>query len=257
MQSDSCRYVLLCLTAFLLISARQFAQAAPPESGTFVTLPENGDGVDVYLRKRIELPPGTVVRAWTAVSATHEFVLFVNGKEASRSRYGRVASAFRLAEEVEDLAAFFTPGTNTLAMKVHRWSPGEAAAFLKAEVHLETDEGMVTVPIETDDSWRASPQAAVNWTAKDFNPVDWQPVKTMAAQRRPPRIREVRDTMPAVSLSTGAAVAACPASCSSAAMSNLGGRGRARFRRRSISSNCDENSVKSGSCAPSFGNSCS
>jgi hypothetical protein len=110
------------VTSVALMLAVGPTSAAPPESGTFVTLHEKGDCADVYLHKRIELPPGKIVRAWTAISATHEFVLFVNGQEASRSRYGRVASAFRLAEEIEDLAGFFAPGNNTLAMKVHRWS---------------------------------------------------------------------------------------------------------------------------------------
>ncbi len=197
MRNNLCRRVLTGPILTLLVLAAGVAPGAPPEAGIFVTLPEKEDCVDVYLYKQVKLPPGKILRAWTAISAHHEFVLYVNGKQASRSRYGRVASAFRLAEEIENLADFFRPGTNTLSMKVHRWSPGEASAFLKAEVQMQTDGGPVAVPIVTDDSWRASYEAPPNWTAADFQPAGWQPVKPAALARRlGPRIR--RDRLQAI-----------------------------------------------------------
>ncbi|MBM4034393.1 MAG: hypothetical protein FJ291_21825 [Planctomycetes bacterium] len=165
------------------------ALAAPPAPVPFLTLPEKEGCLDLYLWKQVELPAGKVVRAWTAASATHEFVLYVNGREACRSRYGRVASAFRLAEEIEDLAPFFKPGTNTLAAKAHRWSPGAAQFYLKAEVQVETPDGIVPVAIESDASWLASYDAPAKWNTAGFKPVGWQAPKTQSAHRPGPRIR--------------------------------------------------------------------
>jgi len=185
------RQMVICV---LLVACASFA--APPAPVPFVTLPEKENCLDLYVHKQVEIPAGKIVRAWTATSAFHEFVLYVNGKEACRSRYGRIPSAFRLAEEIEDLAAFFKPGTNTLAMKVHRWSQGAPMAYLKAEVEVETASGVVPVAIETDASWVAAYDAPANWTAADFKPVGWQAPATRSTFRPGPRIR--RDQEPLI-----------------------------------------------------------
>jgi hypothetical protein len=165
------------------------ALAAPPRPATFATLPEKEGCQEIYLQKKVQVPEGKVLRAWTATSAAHEFVLYVNGKEACRSRYGRVASAFRLAEEIEDLAPFFKPGTNTLAMKARRWSTGAPAACLRAEIQVQIGKTVIAVPLVTDDSWVGFYEAPPNWTAADFKAKDWMQVKTIQGNRLPPRIR--------------------------------------------------------------------
>ena len=182
------RYALVQVAAILAL-ATGTALAAPPRQATFATLPEKDGCQEIYLQKKVQLPGGKVLRAWTATSATHEFVLYVNGKEACRSRYGRVASAFRLAEEIEDLAPLFKPGANTLAMKVRRWSPGAPAVHLRAEIQIQTEKGTVAVPLSTDGSWVGAYEAPSNWTAADFRPKDWMPVKTIQGNRQSPRIR--------------------------------------------------------------------
>ena len=178
----------IVLLAMLLL-ATGLALADPPRPVTFIHLPEKENCVEVYLSKEVDLPAGKIVRAWTAINATHEFVLYVNGREASRSRYGRVASNFRLCQEVENLAAFFRPGPNRLAMKVRRWSPGIPAAHLRAEIQIETDRGSVAVPVVTDGSWLGSHQAPADWTAADFRPTGWQAVQTKENMPSGPRIR--------------------------------------------------------------------
>jgi len=180
--------VLCLLVGFSILTARG-GQAAPPDPAIYVALPEKKACVEIYLHKQVELPAGKVLRAWTAAGATHEFVLYINGKEACRTRYGRVASAFRLAEEIEDLAKFFRPGTNNLAIKVRRWSAGAPTVYMKAEVEVRGAEGIVSVPIVTDGSWVGSYDAPANWTAANFKPTGWQAVKTRTAARRGPRIR--------------------------------------------------------------------
>jgi hypothetical protein len=171
-----------------LLAAAGHADAGAPAPAVFASLPEKENCVEVYLHKQADIPKGRIVRAWTALSATHEYVLYVNGKEASRSRYGRVASAFRLAEEIEDLGGLFRPGVNALALKVRRWSPGAPAVHLRSEVQVATAEGVVAVPIATDASWVGSYDAPANWTAADFRPAGWQPVKTTQAEPMRPRI---------------------------------------------------------------------
>jgi len=180
---------LAALAAGFWILAAHVAVAAPPARGTFITLPEKEGCREAHFHKKVELPAGKILRAWTAISATHEFVLYINGREASRSRYGRVASAFRRAEEIENLASFFKSGTNTLALKVRRWSAGAVNVSLKSEVQIETDEGTIAVPIETDASWLGSYEVPSNWASARFSPSGWKRVETKVTHRLWPRIR--------------------------------------------------------------------
>lgn len=185
----TCRREVLCLLVGFSILTARGSLGAPPDTVTYAALPEKDACVEIYLHKQVDLPAGRIVRAWTAAGATHEFVLYVNGKEACRTRYGRVASAFRRAEEIEDLAKFFQTGTNSLAIKVRRWSAGAPDVYMKAEVEIEGDEGNVTVPIVTDGSWVGSYDAPADWAAANFKPTGWQAVKTRPARRMNPRIR--------------------------------------------------------------------
>ena len=163
--------------------------AGPPHPVPFVQLPEKEYCLDTYLYKQIDLPAGKVLRAWTALSATHEYVLYVNSREASRSRYGRVASTFRMAQEIEDLKSFFRPGKNTLAVKVHRWSAGRPTFHLQSEVQVETSTGIVRVPIVTDKTWLGSHEAPADWNTASFKPAGWLPVQVVEATPQSPRIR--------------------------------------------------------------------
>ncbi len=181
--------LVFCLLAGCAVLAACPAVAGPPQPVPFAQLPEKENCVEVYFHKQVDLPAGKILRAWTAVSAQHEYVLYVNGKEASRSRYGRVASNFRLAQEVENLAEFFRPGKNTLTMKVRRWSPGVPAAHLQAEVQIEGTDGVVAVPIVTDASWLGAYEAPADWTAAGFAPAGWQAVTIKDMSPMGPRIR--------------------------------------------------------------------
>jgi len=162
------------------------ALGAPPRPAPFISLPEKEGCVEAAFRQQVEVPAGRIVRAWTAVSAVHEFVLAINGREACRSRYGRVASAFRLAQEVEDLAPFFKAGSNTLELTVRRWSPGVPSAYLRAEVQVETPDGVVPVAIVTDGTW----------TGRYGGSREARPVKVADAAPMAPRIR--RDQEPLI-----------------------------------------------------------
>ncbi|HUT01932.1 MAG TPA: hypothetical protein VM031_05725, partial [Phycisphaerae bacterium] len=158
-----------------------------------MALPEKDQCLTTYFHKQVELPAGKILRAWTAISATHEFVLYVNGREASRSRYGRVASAFRRAEEVEDLAGFFRPGKNTLAVEVRRWSAGAPDVFLRAEVQVQAGGKVVAVPLVTDETWLGSYGPGSTWRTGKLEPARWVPAKTAPARRLTPRIRRDRE----------------------------------------------------------------
>ena len=190
---QSRHFIFSFLIGLILATSPLFASlAAGPSQPVFISLPEKEDSVDIYLYKQVNIPAGKIVRAWTAISASREYVLYINGKEASRSRYGRVAGGFRLAEEVEDLAKFLKPGINTLAMKVHRWTKGIPGVRLEAEVQIETAEGVTTFPIATDASWVGAYTAPKGWTSAGFKPTGWQQVvdKGVPFGRMGPRIRK-------------------------------------------------------------------
>ena len=161
------------------------ALAAPPRPAPFISLPEREGCVEAVFRKQVAIPPGKIVRAWTAVSAIHGFVLTINGREACRSRTGRVASAFRLAQEIENLAPFFRAGSNTLELKVRRWSPGIPSVYLRTEVQIETPAGVTTVPIATDGTWAGRYEGTR----------DELPVKVAEAAPMSPRIRRDQEQL--------------------------------------------------------------
>ena len=155
----------LSIGALLVPAAGLSAQTPAPAqpTATSISLPAKFGSLDSWFYKEIDVPAGKVVRAWAAISAAHEYVLYINGQEASRSRYGRVASAFRLAEELEDLAKFFKPGTrNTLLVKAHVWSMGSLENPMIPSVRMECDlqvegaNGLVSVPVSTDGTWTGS-----------------------------------------------------------------------------------------------------
>jgi hypothetical protein len=152
------------------------AQDAVPAA---ISLPAQFGKIDTYFYKEIELPPGRVRHAWTAISAL-DFVLYVNGQEAARSRFGRVPSSFRVAEEAVDLAPLLRTGRNSLVIRSHLWSmgtrptPATATARVQGEALLE---GGRTVPICTDATWVGSFRAPETWTRADFRPEGWQAVQ--------------------------------------------------------------------------------
>jgi len=60
---------------------------AQPAMGEFIYLEVPEEVSEVYFFQQVQLPPtGKILRAWTAAAATHEFVLYINGREACRSR---------------------------------------------------------------------------------------------------------------------------------------------------------------------------
>ncbi len=187
-----CRHLTLLLAAAIFASsAVAFGQAAPVQPQRITLLPREKDSVDLYFFKEIDIPKGKILRAWAAVDGQHEFVLYINGKEACKSGMGRVASAFRRAEEIVNLAEFLKPGRNTLAAKVHRWNiteDNDPSFILQMEVQVETTGGLVTVPVITDDTWVASHKAPENWTAAAFNAKGWQAVKSIGGVMSGPRI---------------------------------------------------------------------
>jgi len=176
-----------CVLGLVLVAVSGLTAEGPV--GSFIGLPQKDHCRDLFLRKQVVLPEEKVVRAWTAITATHEFVLYVNGREACRSRFGRVPSAFRRAEEVEDLGSFFRPGANTLALHVRRWSEGVPSVFLRADVQYAARTGLPTVSIATDPTWLASRDAPAEWAEADFEPAGWQPVQVVPGDRLRPRIR--------------------------------------------------------------------
>ena len=89
------------LILLLILSSTQVS--AQPGGSVFISLPPKENRVDIYLFKEIEVPEGKVLRAWTIIDAVHEYSLFINGREASRSRLGRVASSWRRCQEIEEL----------------------------------------------------------------------------------------------------------------------------------------------------------
>jgi len=182
--------LIFALIAGLLVPA----SAAPQQQGQpkAIGLPDKENNADIYLYQKVNLPAGKIIRAWTAISAYREFVLYINGKEACRSRYGRVPSIFRSAEEIENLGKFFHGGANTLVMKVRRWSlasKGQPCVRLEAEVQVQTPDGLQAVPIQTDETWVGSYDAPANWKSAGFAPKGWQPVTVTRAGRLGPRIR--------------------------------------------------------------------
>jgi len=184
---------LLVLASLCLASA----YAAEPQIGKFISLPAKENATDLFVRTEIELPAGKIVRAWTAIDAVHDYILYINGQEASRSRMGRFASSWRRCQEIEDLAKYLNPGKNVLAMKVHRWSVGksetpEPRVFLRSEVQIETGQGLTAVPVATDASWVGSHEAPANWTAARSNAAGWQPVMTGDFPQQSPRLYERR-----------------------------------------------------------------
>ncbi len=186
--------VALMLAAFIFSAAT--AAAVP-----FMSLPVEEDKVDVYFYRQVEIPDGKIVRAWSAIDPAYEHVLYINGHEAARSRQGRVSTPFRRAMDIQNLQKHLKPGTNTLAMKVHRWSfgPGPApAVYLQAEVQVETANGVVAVPIIADTDWVGSYSAPSNWTAADFKPEGWQPVTINNSPTTGPRMRLRRDHRKAI-----------------------------------------------------------
>jgi len=184
---------VLCFVCFVI--AIVSASSLSAQNAVSISMPQKFGSLDSWFYKEIDVPAGKIVRAWAAISATHEYVLYINGKEASRSRYGRVASAFRLAEEVEDLAKYFKPGAkNTLLVKAHVWSMGTAENPMVPSVRMECDivvegaSGTVNVPVYTDGTWVGSYTAP---KSVNIPPAGTQPVKASTdpnAGRLSPRI---------------------------------------------------------------------
>lgn len=182
---------LLIAAAVLASSTAAFAQAPAAQPKRITLLPREKDSVDIYLFKEIDLPKGKIVRAWAAIDGQYQFVLYINGKEASKSRMGRIASIFRRAGEIENLAEFFKAGKNTLAVKAHRWSltnDNDPSFILQAEVQIETADGIVKVPVVTDDTWVASHEAPNNWTSARFKARGWKAAKIIGGGLAGPRI---------------------------------------------------------------------
>ena len=166
---------------------------AQPAMGEFIYLSVPEEVSEVYFYRQVELPPGgKSLRAWTAAAATHEFILYINGREACRSRYGRVPSAFRLSEEIEDLAEYFRPGLNRLAVKVRRWSSQPQNSpnfFLQAEVQWADQAGQIQkIQIATDRSWQGWTVPPEGWQQAHFQPHGGQPVRVASMPRPPARI---------------------------------------------------------------------
>ena len=162
--------LLGCLTAASLL----LAQA--PQAAT-IYLPEKENTRDTYFYKQVEIPQGKILRAWTATNVNHEFKLYINGKLASQSKYGRIPSAFRLAEEIDNIGPYLRPGTNTFAVYAHYWSKGSPGLRLESEVQIETAGGVTKLPIVTDNTWSASYEAPDNWNTASFKPQGWEHAK--------------------------------------------------------------------------------
>ncbi len=181
-----------CVSFFVALYVLALHTFAAEATAVRIMLPARAGALDSWFCKDVELPAGKLHHAWTMLSAGHEYVLFVNGKEASRSRYGRVASAFRLAEEVEDLAPFLTPGAvNALCVKAHVWSEGTpetpTVPYVRIEGTVEYEDGR-SVALATDASWAGSCEGPVRGKLR---PAETQPVvadRDPNAGRLPPRM---------------------------------------------------------------------
>jgi hypothetical protein len=168
-----------------------------------ISLPAQFGKMDTYFYKEVELPADKIRQAWTAISA-QDFVLYVNGQEAARSRYGRVPSAFRVAEEAVDLGPLLRAGRNSLAIKSHLWSmgtretPATATVRMQGEARLVSDQGERVVPISTNATWVASFDAPAAWTRADFRPEGWQPVHANTDPNARLAIRIPKDQKPQI-----------------------------------------------------------
>jgi hypothetical protein len=168
--------------AWLIVGNVAFAAQAVNAPPAAISLPPQYGKTETYFFTTLDLPAGRVRQAWTAISAA-DFQLFINGHEAARSRFGRVPSSFRVAEEAVDLGPFLHGGRNTLAIKSRIWSagtsdaPATATVRMQGEVQLQGDRGTTCVAIRTDATWEGSFDAPPAWNRADFNPANWQSVK--------------------------------------------------------------------------------
>lgn len=172
------------LHKILKCSLATILAASLPALGQRISWNPEANRPDLWLRKTIELPPGKILRAWTTVAADHEFVLYVNGREAGRSLYGRVASGFRLREELLNLADSLQAGPNLLAARVHRWSPGPANFRFEGEVQIEAGGELKRFHVLSDATWRGSDREWEGWNRPQFDDTPWSPA-ALVADREP------------------------------------------------------------------------
>ena len=189
------------VAAVVLPASGRGAEGPPPEPAAApISLADGKGALDAFFFREIDLPAGKIRHAWAMISARHEYVLWIGGAEASRSRYGRVASAFRLAEEVEDLSPFLKAGArNVLLFKAHIWDEGppdrptEPMVRLEGEVVIEDPSGQARiVPLATGAAWVGSREAPADGKSR---PPTAGPVKVdpdPGAGRLEPRIPKDR-----------------------------------------------------------------
>jgi hypothetical protein len=165
-----------------------------------ISLPAEFGRLDSHFFKSLKLPAGKIESAWTTISAT-DFVLYVNGKEAARSGFGRVPSSFRVAEEAVDLASFLRSGSNAILVKSRLWSPGTPQAPASASVRIQGEvriAGGRSIPFGTDASWVGTFSAPDSWLEPDVRPEVWKAVRVDAEPAARLRLRIPKDKRPQI-----------------------------------------------------------
>ena len=79
----STRQLCACLsvTLALLAGTRASAQTPPAApAATSISLPGKFGNLDAWFYRELDLPAGKIVHAWAAISATHEYMLYINGQ---------------------------------------------------------------------------------------------------------------------------------------------------------------------------------
>jgi alpha-L-rhamnosidase len=112
-----------------------------------------------YLRRRLELPAGSIVRATAYVAAAHKYRLWANGTEVDSG------PSFSYPDESyyqpSDVTSVLKAGTENVVGFLHHWyGPGKgrptSAPGLLAQVSVHYSNGR-TVVVGTDDQWLEAP----------------------------------------------------------------------------------------------------
>ena len=127
-----------------------------------------------YFRRTFTLPEEAKVKyARILLSADNQFVLYVNGEQASESS-GK-ASDWERPQEI-DLTKRLIAGRNVLAIEAVNTGASPAGVTGSLAVLLENGDQMT---ITTDGSWRTSSEKPAGWKKTDYNDSVWAKAKEL------------------------------------------------------------------------------
>ena len=132
-----------------------------------------------YCRKLVELP-SPAFRAVVDVAAGCD--LFVNGKQAYKSRYDILVSGLVYTVASVDITRYLKPGENVLGLHGFR-SNCDAPAFvyLQGAINCVTGEH---IPLATDETWKCSDDLEKGWANLDFDDSQWRPAQLRTPYHR-------------------------------------------------------------------------